>query len=222
MPAQKSSVSSLFGAIVGTLGFSVLAGVLATVMVAPAIAVTGITANNTIGIFESLPEYIKLNAGHQQNEIVAVNKDGGTFHIATIFDQNREEVELDQMSDYLKWAAIAGEDRRFKDHGGVDVPSVVRAALGQASGSDSGGASTLTMQTVRNILVQEALNQTNPDGTAVSEDKIKTDIKAALAPTLDRKLKEMKLAIGLEKRYSKDDILKAYLNIAGIRWIGSV
>jgi membrane peptidoglycan carboxypeptidase len=215
MPAQKSSVSSLFGAIFGTVGFSALAGVLATVMVAPAIAMTGITANNTIGIFESLPDYIKLNAGHQQNEIVALDKNGNQVHLATIFDQNREEVELDQMSDYLKWAAIAGEDRRFKDHGGVDVPSVIRAAVGQASGSDAGGASTLTMQTVRNILVQEALNQTSTDGTPVSDEKIKADIEEALAPTFDRKLKEMKLAIGLEKRYSKDDILKAYLNIAG-------
>ncbi len=215
MPAQKSSVSSLFGAVLGTLGFSVLAGVLATVMVAPAIAVTGITANNTIGIFESLPDYIKLNAGHQQNEIVAIDKSGNQFHIATMFDQNREEVELDEMSDYLKWAAIAGEDRRFKDHGGVDVPSVIRAAVGQASGTDAGGASTLTMQTVRNILVQEALNQTTPEGQPVSDDEIKQDIESALAPTFDRKLKEMKLAIGLEKRYSKDDILKAYLNIAG-------
>jgi membrane peptidoglycan carboxypeptidase len=95
------------------------------------------------------------------------------------------------------------------------VPSVVRAALGQASGSDSGGASTLTMQTVRNILVQEALNQTNDDGSAVSDEKIKADIAAAMEPTIDRKLKEMKLAIGLEKRYSKDEILQAYLNIAG-------
>ena len=215
MPAQKSSVSSLFGAVVGTIGFSALAGVLATVMVAPAIAMTGITANNTIGIFESLPDYIELNAGHQQNPIVATNPDGSIFPIATIFDQNREEVELNQMSDYLKWAAIAGEDRRFKDHGGVDIPSVIRAAVGQASGNDAGGASTLTMQTVRNILVQQALNQTNPDGSAVSDTKIKTDIQEALAPTFDRKLKEMKLAIGLEKRYSKDDILQAYLNIAG-------
>ncbi|MGE3192643.1 MAG: transglycosylase domain-containing protein [Microbacteriaceae bacterium] len=212
MPAPKSSVSSLFAAVFGTIGFSVLAGVLATVMVAPAIAVTGITANNTIGIFESLPDYIKLNAGHQQNEIVALNSDGSQFHMATIFDQNREEVDLDQMSDYLKWAAIAGEDRRFKDHGGVDIPSVIRAAIG---GGNSGGASTLTMQTVRNILVQEALNQTNTDGSAVSDEKIKNDIAAALAPTIDRKLKEMKLAIGLEKRYSKDEILQAYLNIAG-------
>ena len=45
-------------------------------MVAPAIAMTGITANNTIGIFESLPDYIELNAGHQQNQIVAINPDG--------------------------------------------------------------------------------------------------------------------------------------------------
>src|SRR3982751_3430209 len=112
MPAPKSSVSSLFAAIFGTLGFSVLAGVLTTVMVAPAIAVTGITANNTIGIFESLPEYIQLNAGHQQNEIVAVDKAGAYFPIATIFDQNREEVDLDQMSDYLRWAAASPVVRR--------------------------------------------------------------------------------------------------------------
>ncbi len=210
MPAQKSSVSSLFGAVFGTIGFSALAGVLATVMVAPAIAMTGITANNTIGIFESLPDYIQLNAGHQQNEIVAIDSKGETFHIATIFDQNREEIELNEMSDYLKWAAIAGEDRRFKDHGGVDVPSVIRAAVGQVTDTDAGGASTLTMQTVRNILVQEALNHDGWD-----DAKKKEEMAAALVPTFDRKLKEMKLAIGLEKRYSKDDILRAYLNIAG-------
>jgi membrane peptidoglycan carboxypeptidase len=212
MPGPKSSVTSLFTAVFGTLGFSALAGVLAAVMVAPAIAVTGITANNTIGIFESLPDYIKLNEGHLQNEIVAVNSDGSYFHIATIFDQNREEVDLDQMSDYLKWAAIAGEDRRFEDHGGVDIASVIRAAAGAG---EAGGASTLTMQTVRNILVQQALNQTNDDGSAVSQEKIDHDIEQAMEPTIDRKLKEMKLAIGLEKRYSKDEILQAYLNIAG-------
>jgi len=212
MPAPKNSATSLFGAVLGTLGFSALAGVLTAVMVAPAIAVTGVTANSTIGIFESLPEYIQLNAGHQQNEIVAVDKKGEYFHIATIFDQNREEVDLDEMSDYLKWAAIAGEDRRFKDHGFVDLLSVIRAAIG---GGESGGASTLTMQTVRNILVQQALNQTNDDGTPVPEEKIKADIEKAKVPTIDRKLKEMKLAIGLEKRYSKDEILQAYLNIAG-------
>jgi membrane peptidoglycan carboxypeptidase len=218
MPAQKSSGTSLFTAIAGTLGFSAAAGVLVTVMVAPAIAVTGITANNTVGIFNSLPEYIQLDSGSQQNTIAVRNPDqpddtqpDAYIDIATIYKQNREEVTLDEISDYLECAAIAGEDRRFYDHGGVDAPSLVRAAIGQVTGDDgAGGASTLTMQTVRNILQQDALND-----PTLSEQARKEAIAAALDPTLDRKIKEMKLAIGLEKAYTKDEILAGYLNIAG-------
>lgn len=218
MPAQKSSGTSLFTAILGTLGFSVAAGVLVTVMVAPAIAVTGITANNTVGIFNSLPEYIQLDSGAQQNTI-AVRTDfslpaedsAAWTDIATIYKQNREEVGLDEISDYLECAAIAGEDRRFYEHGGVDMPSLIRAAVGQITGDDgAGGASTLTMQTVRNILQQDALND-----PTLTEQQRKDAIAAALDPTLDRKIKEMKLAIGLEKAYTKDEILAGYLNIAG-------
>ncbi len=217
MPAQKSSGTSLFTAIVGTLGFSAAAGVLVTVMVAPALAVTGITANNTVGIFNSLPEYIQLDSGAQQNTIavrdftIPEGEPGDWVNVATIYKQNREEVTLEEISDYLECAAIAGEDRRFYDHGGVDAPSLVRAAIGQITGDDgAGGASTLTMQTVRNILQQEALN--NPDYT---EQQRRDEIAKALDPTLDRKIKEMKLAIGLEKSYTKDEILAGYLNIAG-------
>src|ERR1700712_496793 len=210
MPAQKKTASSLFGAILGTLGFSALAGALVTVMVAPAIAVTGITATNTIGIFEALPEYIVLNGGSQANEIVAKNPDGTDFHIATIFDQNREELPLDRISIHLQDAAVAGEDRRYYEHGGVDVSSVVRAALGNALKTSSGGASTLTMQTVRNIQAQEIVNDPTKD-----DDTKRALVLKALDPTIDRKLKEMKLAIGLEKRYSKTEILQAYPNIAG-------
>jgi len=211
MPAQKKTASSLFTAVLGTLGFSALAGLLVTVMIAPALAVTGITANNTIGIFESLPEYLTIDNQHQQNEILAKNADGSDFHIASVFEQNREQVSLDQMSDNLKYAAVAGEDRRFYDHGGIDIPSVVRAALGQAAGTSSSGASTITMQLVRNIRVQEAFNEPN-----VSDKQRAKDIDAATYPDLGRKLQEMKFAIGLEKRYSKQTILAAYLNIVGM------
>jgi membrane peptidoglycan carboxypeptidase len=218
MPAQKSTATSLFTAIFGTLGFSALAGVLVTVMVAPAIAVTGVTATNTVGIFNSLPEYIQLDSGSQQNTIVVRNpeqkdKDAPDAYttVAVLYRQNREEVPLDQISDYLECAAIAGEDRRFEEHGGVDLPSLVRAAVGQVTGDDdAGGASTLTMQTVRNILQQEALNN-----DSFSEEKKQEEIAKALDPTLDRKIKEMKLAIGLEKNYTKEQILQGYLNIAG-------
>ncbi len=66
------------------------------------------------------------------------------------------------------------------------------------------------MQTVRNILQQQALNN-----DAWTEERKKEEIDAALDPTLDRKIKEMKLAIGLERNYSKEEILQGYLNIAG-------
>lgn len=211
MPAQKSTATSLFTAIVGTLGFSALAGVLVTVMVAPAIAVTGITATNTVGIFNSLPEYIQLDPGSQQNTIAVRNGDGTLTTVATLYKQNREEKTLEEISDYLECAAIAGEDRRFYEHGGVDLPSLVRAAIGQVTGNaGAGGASTLSMQTVRNILQQQALNN-----DSLTEEAKEEAIQAALDPTLDRKIKEMKLAIGLEKNYTKDEILQGYLNIAG-------
>lgn len=211
MPAQKKTASSLFTAVIGTVGFSALAGLLVTVMVAPALAITGITANNTIGVFESLPEYMTIDNQHQQNEIVAKNPDGSDFHIASVYEQNREEVSLDQMSNNLKNAAVAGEDRRFYDHGGIDIPSVARAAVGQVTGTSGSGASTITMQLVRNIRVQEAFNE-----PGVTDKQRAKDIAAAVYPDLGRKLQEMKYAIGLEKKYSKPTILAAYLNIVGM------
>ena len=214
MPAPKKSASSLFAAILGTLGFSALAGLLVTVMVAPALAVTGMTANNTLGIFESLPEYMVIDPQSQQNQIVAKNADGTDFPIATVFAQNRQELALDQMSDNLKNAAVAGEDRRFYDHGGIDVPSVVRAAITNATGTSGSGASTITMQLVRNIRVQEAFAE--PSDTDAQKKQRDADLTAAVYPDLGRKLQEMKYAIGLEKKYSKQTILAAYLNIVGM------
>ncbi len=215
MPAPNSSASSLLTAGLGIVGFSALAGLLAAVMVAPAVAVGGITANNTVGIFDSLPDYITLSQQREANEIIAKNPDGSDFHIATVFDQNRQSIPLDQMSDYLKQAAIAGEDRRFYQHGGIDIPSVARAAIGQAGGSDTaGGASTITMQLVRNIRFQEA--SAMPQTTEQEQKDRAAAIKAAVYPDLGRKVQEMKLAIGLEKKYSKQDVLAGYLNIVGM------
>ncbi|MGN6325851.1 transglycosylase domain-containing protein [Pseudolysinimonas sp.] len=211
MPAPKSSASSLLTAGLGIVGFSALAGLLAAVMVAPAVAVGGITTNNTVGIFDSLPDYITLSQQREANEIVATNPDGTPFHIATVFDQNRQSVALDQMSDYLKEAAVAGEDRRYYQHGGIDIPSVARAAIG---GGQAGGASTITMQLVRNIRFQEA--SALPQNTPELKKQREAAIKAAVYPDLGRKVQEMKLAIGLEKKYSKQDILAAYLNIVGM------
>src|SRR5690606_35898628 len=121
MPAQGSTARSLLGAGAGMLGFSAIAGLLVTVMVAPAIAVTGMTANNSINVFQELPDYIELTSQHQRITFVAYDAEGNEIESADYYDQNREEVTLDQIDEDLKWAAIDGEDRRFHEHGGVDL-----------------------------------------------------------------------------------------------------
>ncbi|MDO3697655.1 biosynthetic peptidoglycan transglycosylase, partial [Curtobacterium flaccumfaciens] len=213
MSAQKTSASrtkpvSAVGAFIGFVGFSALAGLLVTIGVTPAIAVAGVTTTSTIGVFESLPEYIEIGDLPQRNELYAYSG-GKSVHFATVYDQNREELKFDQISDQLKNAAIDGEDKRFYDHGGVDMTSLIRAGVGSLAGGlgESGGGSTLTMQLVRNIKMQQALE------LPTKKEQVKA-YNEAVEQTIPRKLEEMKLAIGLAKKYSKKEILTAYLNIA--------
>ncbi len=84
----------------------------------------------------------------------------------------------------------------------MDPRGVVRAAVNNLTGGDTQGASTLTQQYVKNLLLEQAL--TSGDTAAV---------QAATAPTLGRKIREVRLALGLEKQLTKDQILAGYLNI---------
>lgn len=190
------------------VAFSVLAGVLVTAAITPALGVTSQTAKAGIGVFNDLPDYLVIGTESQQNIIYAI-RGGKNVPIATIFNQNRQEVGWDAVSPFLKDAAVDGEDRRFYTHGGVDFPSVARAAIGNlTSSSITSGSSTIDMQLVKNILVQQALQITNDAAR-------KKAYTAAINDTLQRKLKEMKLSIGLDKKYTKQQILLAYLNITG-------
>ncbi|MEO6944130.1 MAG: transglycosylase domain-containing protein [Lacisediminihabitans sp.] len=206
--AQDSGPSGFFMGLFGFLGFSVMAGVLVAAMMAPAIAVTSQAANSTIDIFDSLPENITLGRLNQQNTVYA-ERDAQPVQIATIYDQNRQNLAWKDVSQFLKDAAVAGEDRRFYDHGGIDVRAVVRAAAANAEHKHiTSGASTIDMQLVRNILVQQAIQITDPKAS-------KAAYLAAIDDTAVRKLSEMKLAIGLDKKYTKREILLGYLNITG-------
>lgn len=207
MSAQKSKVSGVIGAILGLAGMSAIAGVLVTAMVAPALAVTGIATNNSIGMFENLPSNIRPDVLSQKSEIYAKDGAGNPVLLAAVYDQNREEVGWDQISPFVKDAVVSVEDPRFYTHGGVDIVSAARAAAQSAAGGDGPGASTISMQYVRNILIQK---------TEEIQDKAERDkaFEDATKTTVDRKLKEMKLAIGLEKEFTKDQILLGYLNIS--------
>ena len=207
MSAQISPRGPVLTAVLGMVAFSAIAAVLVTASMTPMIAVSSVTAQSAIGIFNNLPTYISIGKLPGPNTIYALNA-GKEVPVATIFDENRQQVAWSKISQAAKDAVIDGEDRRFYSHGGVDLTGIVRAALsGLGAGGSQQGASTISQQLVKNLFVQQALQ----DATLKKQT---ADIKKAEAFTLDRKLKEAKLAISLEKKYSKQTILLAYLNIA--------
>jgi penicillin-binding protein 1A len=103
-------------------------------------------------------------------------------------EKNRESVEADEMSIWIRKGTIAVEDRRFFEHGGVDVEGVARAAVTDLkAGRIVEGGSTITQQLVRNLYI--------------SNER-----------TVQRKLKEACLATKLDRAWTKHRILTTYLN----------
>jgi len=202
----------VLGAAGAFIGMSVVAGLLVTAAVTPAIAVTGMAANNSIGVFEGLPEYLNVDQLAQPTTIYAKNGDQDV-PLATFYSQNRLPVAFDQISQAAKDAAIAGEDPRFYTHGGVDIQGTVRGVLSTVAGGGVQGGSSITQQYVKNVLLQkcEALPVKSKEQKAKYQQCV--DDSTGVSP--DRKVKEMKYAIGIEKKYTKDQILVGYLNIAG-------
>ncbi len=202
-------MSDVGAGVLGFVGMSALAGVLVTAAVTPALAVTGMAANNSISMFENLPGYLDINDLSEKTDIYALQPDGSPALLASFFEENREEVEWDAISQYVKDAAIAGEDPRFYEHGGIDIQGTLRAALNEyVIGGATQGGSSITQQYVKNVLINNGIKE------AQTEEEKEAAYDAATATTPERKLKEMRYAIALEKKFSKDEILKGYLNIA--------
>ncbi len=122
-------------------------------------------------------------------------------------------MKFDQIAQSAKDAAIAGEDPRFYSHGGVDIQGTIRGALFTALKKDVQGGSSITQQYVKNVLLQKC--EAKPVKTDADQKAYDACVQDSTGISPDRKIKEMKYAIGLEKKYSKDQILDGYLNIAG-------
>ncbi|MBL3699018.1 PASTA domain-containing protein [Leucobacter luti] len=204
---KPRSAGGALGGILGAVAMSAIAGVLVTAAVTPVVALSGTAANSAIEIFDSLPNHLDPGQLAEPSTLWATGSDTTTYKLAEFYDQDRKTVAWDDISQFVKDAAVAEEDPRFYTHGGVDMLATARAVLQNAAGKDLSGASTITMQYVRNVLIQEAY--AIPD-----EEEREAAYKDAMRQDMDRKLKEMKLAISIEKKYPKDEILLGYLNIA--------
>ncbi|MWB98732.1 transglycosylase domain-containing protein [Agromyces seonyuensis] len=207
MSAPKRTLSDIATGVVGFLGVSAIAGILVAVSVTPSIAVSGYAANSGISLFENIPSYLAIEDLPQKSTMYAMNGDQPVL-MATFYQDNRESLPWDQISQTAKDAAVAGEDARFYEHGGVDLQGTIRAVVATTTGRDVQGGSSITQQYVKNVLINNGMRE------AKTLEEKEAAYQAATEVTPDRKLKEMRYAIALEKQYSKDEILQGYLNIA--------
>lgn len=191
-----------------------------TVAVMPAVAVTANAADASISAFDGLPEYLNI-APLDQTSTFYATQGGKEVPIATFYAQNRVDVAWGDVAPVVKDGAVATEDPRFYEEGGIDLLGTIRGALSTASGGTVQGGSSITQQYVKNVLVQQC-NATDLVDPSASQKVQDAQQKAydqcyqdAAGTTIDRKLREMRYAVGLQKKYSKDEILLGYLNIAG-------
>ena len=134
----------------------------------------------------ALPDVSVLNDVHMQVPLRIYSADGKL--IAEYGAKRRAPVAINQVPKQLTQAIIATEDARFYSHPGVDLIGIVRAALAVIlSGRKVQGASTITMQVARNFYLSPK-------------------------KTYSRKMKEILLAIKIDKTLSKEKILELYLN----------
>ena len=181
------------------LTLSCVGGVLSAGFAAPFVGATAALTKASAELFEELPSDFNVQPPSQISTLLA--SDGS--EITKFYAENRIVVPLSSISVNMQNAIVAVEDQRFYQHQGVDPTGMVRALVSNNAGGSRQGASTLTQQYVRNTLIETGLKN--------DDHKI---IKDATESTVARKLREMKFALSLEQKYSKQQILEGYLNIA--------
>ncbi|ASU77182.1 penicillin-binding protein [Actinopolyspora erythraea] len=179
-------------------GLCVLAGVLVAGMAFPAAGALGVISNRAGDAVNRISTELLT----EQPPLVTTVTDRAGNPIAYLYAQYRTPATSDQISDTMKAAMVAIEDQRFYEHEGVDWPGTMRAFVSnQVAGRITQGASTITQQYVKNYLVH----------VTSSGDPVKQ--AEATEQTVARKLREIRVALQLEKRLSKEEILTRYLNV---------
>ncbi len=173
-------------------------GVLVAGLVIPFAGVVGVASSDVAKSMDNLPAELEATPLAQKTSIL--DADGNL--IASLYDENRVNVSLDQVSRKMVQSIVSIEDYRFYNHGALDLRGTIRALVtNQASDGVVQGGSSITQQMVKMTLIDQA-GRNKEAAAAAQED------------TYARKVRELRYAIAFEKNYSKDWILERYLNIA--------
>ena len=191
-PRSKGKSVAMF------LAVSVLCGLLLSGLAVPFVALASGFTKAASDNMQYLPAEFETPPQSEKSKILMA--DGS--ELATFFEENRTYVALEQISPLMQKAQIAIEDHRFYEHGAIDIQGLGRAVIRTLSGSTQ-GASTLTQQYVKQVQIEAAKDRGDEEG-----------VQAAQAVSIDRKIREMRYAMAVEERFSKNEILERYLNIA--------
>jgi membrane peptidoglycan carboxypeptidase len=128
-----------------------------------------------------------------------VDSKGNT--IAWLYSQRRFEVPSDKIADTMKLAIVSIEDKRFAEHNGVDLQGTLTGLAGfLKGGADARGGSTIEQQYVKNF-------------NLLVNAETEAERQAAVETTPARKLREIRMALALDKTLTKPEILTRYLNL---------
>ncbi|OYO15424.1 penicillin-binding protein [Enemella evansiae] len=178
---------------------SVFAGLLVAGLVVPFAGMAGAASRAAATGMNTLPAELETPPQPQQSKVLMANGEV----LATFWEENRIYKPLSEISPLMQQAQIAIEDNRFYEHGAMDIRGTLRALVTNTSSDNTQGGSTLTQQYVKQVQIGIAKQAGDEAGIA-----------AAQAPTVSRKIQELRYAVALEKRLTKDQILERYLNIA--------
>ncbi|ANN21508.1 penicillin-binding protein [Amycolatopsis orientalis] len=179
------------------IGLCVLAGVLVAGMLFPVAGAAGVISNQA----SETVDKTSSDLADIPPPLVTTITDNTGKQIATLYKQYRIPTTETQINDAMKWALISVEDKRFYEHNGVDWKGTLRAAVSNTTGGDTQGASTLTQQYVKNYLINVVYRDDKPGQKRAQEQSVA------------RKLKEARIAIQLETKLNKMQILTGYLNV---------
>jgi penicillin-binding protein 1A len=178
-------------------GFSRLASRLVLAMLFAVAAAAGTVTGLLFAYAEDLPAISALDE-YAPNTITRVYASGGEV-VGEFAIQRRHVVAYDEIAPVLRQAIVAAEDADFDRHFGISISRIMIAAFRDIAYGQPGGASTLTQQLARDLYLREYM-------------RVGGVFERSGFRGFERKIKEMLLAIQIEKRYTKREIFTLYAN----------